>query len=131
MKMKSKKAKGNPKPREFELVGADELGRRLESIVSGEYHLCTITGVDTGERMEMLYHFELPDKLLTLRVPLDRASPSVESITKLVPSALLYEREIVEMLGVEVRNHPRPINTFIADDYRGPPPLRKADAQKS
>jgi len=31
------------------------------------------------------------------------------------------------MLGVEIRNHPRPINTFIADDYRGPPPLRKSD----
>jgi NADH:ubiquinone oxidoreductase subunit C len=124
--MISQKKKGAPKPREYELVGADELNGRLERLVAGEHRLCTITGADTGERIEVLYHFELSDKLLTLRVPLDRNAPTIGTITKIVPSALLYEREVVEMLGVEVRNHPRPVNTFIADDYRGPPPLRKS-----
>ncbi len=115
------------KPRVFELIGADELPSKLSEIISGEYHLSTITGIDTGERIELLYHFELPDKILTLRVPLDRDDPSIETITKTVPSAVLYEREVHEMLGVEVRDHPRPVNTIIADDYQGPPPLRKSD----
>jgi NADH:ubiquinone oxidoreductase subunit C len=123
--MKSDKPKGKPKPREYELVGADELAGRISSL-PGEARLAAITGMDTGEKIEVLYHLELPDKILTLRVPLNREIPSVETVTKILPAALLYEREIAEMLGVEIRSHPRQVNTFIADDYRGPPPLRKA-----
>jgi NADH:ubiquinone oxidoreductase subunit C len=124
--MKGKKQKNGPKPREFELVGADELLKRVADIASGVYRLSAITGLDTGERVEVLYHFELLAKVLTLRVPLDRETPSVETITSVMPSAVLYEREVAEMLGVEVRGHPRPVNTIIADDYKGPPPLRKS-----
>ena len=127
--MKSAIPKGKPKPVEFELVGADELLKRVGGLLSNESRLAAITALDTGERFEMLYHFELAEKLLTLRVPLDRTSPSVETITGLIPGAVIFEREAVEMLGVEVRNHPRQINTIIADDYTGPPPLRRPDAK--
>ncbi|MFH1447813.1 MAG: NADH-quinone oxidoreductase subunit C [Candidatus Micrarchaeota archaeon] len=127
--MKSSKPKGKPKPSEFELVGAGELIQKVQSIARGEYHLSTITGIDTGERIEVLYHFELLDKMLTLRVPLDRNIASVETITNVMPSAVLYEREVVEMLGVEVRGHPRPVNTIIADEYSGEPPLKKSDSK--
>ncbi len=127
--MKSEKKKGSRKPVEFELAGADELNGKIGELLAGEARLSAITGSDTGERIEMLYHFELPGRFLTLRVPLDRKAPSIETITGLIPGAVLMEREIVEMLGVEVRNHPRPVNTFIADDYRGPPPLRKTDSK--
>lgn len=128
--MKSEKPKHAPKPREFELVGADELHAKLGEVVKGEHRLCTITGLDNGEQIEVLYHFELPDRLLTLRVPLNKSVASIETITGLVPAAVLYEREIAEMLGVEIRNHPRPVKTFIAEDYQGQPPLRK-DAPKA
>jgi len=125
--MKSDKPKGKPKPREYELVGADEIIAKTSSLSGAGARLQTITGVDTGEKIEILYHFELPERVLTLKVPLNREKPSVENSHEGSSSALLYEREIAEMLGVEIRNHPRPINTFIADDYRGPPPLRKSD----
>ncbi|MFH1470431.1 MAG: NADH-quinone oxidoreductase subunit C [Candidatus Micrarchaeota archaeon] len=125
--MKSSKPKGKPKACEFELVGVNELARKIGEILNGNGRLATITGLDTGERIEVLYHFETPEKMLTFRVPIDRTSPSIETITGIIPGAVLYEREIAEMLGVEVRNHPRPINTFIAEDYAGPPPLRKPD----
>ena len=127
--MKSEKKKGSRKPVEFELAGADELHAKIRELLAGGGRLSAITGLDTGERIEMLYHFELLGKFLTLRVPLDRKSPSIETITSIIPGAVLMEREIAEMLGVEVRNHPRPVNTFIADDYKGPPPLRKTDSK--
>jgi membrane-bound hydrogenase subunit beta len=128
--MKSEKPKGKGMAREFELAGADELVKRVTELAGSGARLSAITGLDTGERIEVLYTFELSDRILTLKVPLDRAAPSVESITLIVPGAVLFEREIVEMVGVDVRNHPRKVKTFIAEDYAGSPPLRKPDLKK-
>lgn len=89
------------------------------------YHLSTITGVDTGEHLELLYHF-WDGHGLTLRVTLPYETPHIASITDLIPGAAFYERELVEMLAVTVEGLPDPRPLLLPDDWDGGAPLRKS-----
>ncbi len=91
--------------------------------------LNAITGLDHGPeagRMEALYHFCQGAAVLTLRVPLPRENPVVPSICGIIPSASLFERELMEMFGIACEGTPDPRRLFIADDWpEGVYPLRK------
>jgi len=90
------------------------------------YHLSTITGLDTGSEIELLYHFW--HKVgITLRVVLSYEALLVDSLTKLIPGALFYEREIAEMLGVSFVGLADPDPLFLPDDWDSPPPLRNGE----
>ncbi|MCX6778089.1 MAG: NADH-quinone oxidoreductase subunit C [Candidatus Micrarchaeota archaeon] len=115
----------NKKAHEFVEVKREKLLEEAGRLASGEYHLSTITAVDNGEHLEVLYFFAVPEKNVTLKVKVDSRDAKVPTITPVIPSALLYEREIFEMFGIEIEGHPRPRNTFIADSYKGEPPLLK------
>lgn len=86
-------------------------------------HLSTITGQDTGDEIQLLYHFWSAGGL-TLRVTLPRDRGRVPSISDLIPTADFYEREIIEMLGVEIDGHRDPKALLLPDDWQGEPPLR-------
>jgi Ni,Fe-hydrogenase III component G len=56
----------------------------------------------------------------------DRENPSIESITPLIPAAEWIEREIHDILGIEIKNHPNMRRLILADDWpEGVYPLRK------
>lgn len=63
------------------------------------WHLTTITGQDTGKALEIMYHFWLGQGI-TFCIRLPYENPEMRSITSLIPGAAFYEREIIEMLGV-------------------------------
>ncbi len=90
------------------------------------YHLSTITGMDTLSSFEILYH--LANKLccLTVRVSIDRNNPEIMTICDVIPGAILYEREIQDLLGIVVKNIPDPRPLVLPDDWeKGNYPLRK------
>jgi NADH-quinone oxidoreductase subunit C len=97
----------------------------------GISHLSTITGQDTGEAIELLYHLwggagpETSGHGLTLRTLLPRQSPAIHTVIDLVPGAAFYEREIVEMLDVVFEWHPVSGLLVLPDDWYGEAPLRK------
>jgi len=111
--------------KEFVTVKKDELIETVKSIVDKPHRLAAISGVDNGETVEVLYHFDLIEKFVTLRVVLDKENKTVSSITPLVPAATLYEREVSEMFGVNMEGHPSPGRLFTPDKYSGEPPLLK------
>jgi len=92
-------------------------------------YLSAITGLDLGLSdglLEVLYHFCGGPNIITLRVHTPRAAPVVPSLCALLPSASVFERELIEMLGVTVTDTPDPSRLFLPDDW--PPnvyPLRK------
>ncbi|MBN1584021.1 MAG: NADH-quinone oxidoreductase subunit C [Anaerolineae bacterium] len=90
------------------------------------YHLSTITGQDTGEHIELLYHFWSKHGL-TLRTLLPRQSPEIHTMIDLIPGATFYEREIAEMLDVVFEWHPISEHLFLPDDWYGEAPLRKRE----
>ncbi len=97
-----------------------EIGARLQ----------IATGVDTGEDIEVMYHWALDseDCVVTVRVRTPRDRPELASIAVLCPAAEWIEREIWELLGVEFTGHPDLRRLLLADDWpKGRYPLRKDD----
>lgn len=91
-------------------------------------HLSTITGQDTGNEIELLYHF-WGGGGLTLRTSLPREKPHIATLTDLIPGAAFYEREVREMLGVTFDGFPIPRPLLLPDDWDGEPPLRQGESQ--
>jgi membrane-bound hydrogenase subunit beta len=92
-------------------------------------YLSTITGMDLGVAagdIEVLYHFSSGGAVVTLRARTPRSAASVPTITKEIPVATLYERELMEMLGVTVVDTPNTDHLFLPDTWKeGTYPLRK------
>jgi ech hydrogenase subunit E len=92
-------------------------------------YLSAITGLDHGPEageLEALYHFCAGAAVVTLRISMPRKTASVPSISSLIPSAGVYERELMEMFGVTVDDLPHPERLFLPDEWpQEVHPLRK------
>lgn len=88
------------------------------------YHLSTITGLDTGKELELLYHFwQRYGVTLCVFLPYDAAQ--LPSLTQMIPGAAFYEREIAEMLGVTFEGLHIPGPFLLPDDWEGALPFRR------
>jgi len=73
----------------------------------GFKHLSTITGIDVVEEIEVIYHLAHKGSIeLSLRVTVPKEKPIVPTVTDVIPGAVLYEREVHDLLGVEFKGHP-------------------------
>lgn len=90
--------------------------------------LATATGMDTPNRIEVLYHYCLDAKgvVVTLRTWAQKPELVLDSVATIFPGANFIEREIYDLLGVRFRNHPDPRRLLLADDWpEGVYPLRR------
>jgi membrane-bound hydrogenase subunit beta len=89
--------------------------------------LVAITGLDDKDALVALYALGRRDGVvlgLKLRVP--REAPVIESVTGVFPGAANYERELVDLLGFEVRDLPPGRRYPLPDDWPvDQKPLRK------
>jgi ech hydrogenase subunit E len=112
------------------ILDAEDLLAAVEALHEARWgHLTSITGLDpgvnTGE-IEAIYYFRRRAAVVGLRVRTPRESASVPSVCDIIPSASFFERELREMLGVEVVGTPHPRKLFLPDDWpEGVYPLRK------
>ena len=88
-------------------------------------HLSTITARDTGKEIEILYHFFLNGVVITIRTMCPKDDPTIDSIVNIFPGAVLYERELNDILGVVPKGHPDLRRLVLPDDWVGGYPLRK------
>jgi len=92
----------------------------------GVQHLSTISGVDRGDTITVVYHLDCRPALLSLKLNLPKHTPKVRTVTDIFPGAILYERELMDMLGIKVEDHPDPSRLFLPDDWPSKEyPLRK------
>ena len=93
------------------------------------------TGIDSDDCFEVLYHFTNDETgcIVTVKAFIrDRENPAIESITPFLPGAEWIEREIHDILGIEIKNHPNMRRLILADDWpEGVYPLRKACPERS
>ncbi|MGE5196918.1 MAG: NADH-quinone oxidoreductase subunit C [Deltaproteobacteria bacterium] len=89
--------------------------------------LSAITGMDKGEAFAVIYHLNREGKIiLNLSVGLNKENPAVKTVIPYFPGADIYEREMVDLLGIEVEGlapgnrYPLPDN-WPKDEH----PLRK------
>ncbi len=67
--------------------------------------------------IEVLYHFCEGAAIATLRVVLPYSRATIPTVCDMIPSATLYERELMEMFGVIVENTPNPDKLLLPDDW--------------
>jgi NADH:ubiquinone oxidoreductase subunit C len=97
--------------------------KRLKSL--GMTRISSITGIDTGKSIEVIYHFIYKKKTVNIRVSIGKKACAIESITSVYPGANLFERELYEMLGVNIKNHPNLKKLFLSEESPQTP-LRKS-----
>jgi len=95
-------------------------------------HLAVVSGNDYPKSIELTYHFSINygkdrnEISLNIAVDLPKTKPEIETITDLIPGALITEREKQEMLGVVIKNIPDGRRLFLPDDFpKGVYPWRK------
>jgi NADH-quinone oxidoreductase subunit C len=89
--------------------------------------LMNLAGVDTGERFEVVYSvcsYQLKHRLL-FKIQLPRDNAEFDSVMQIWPAANWYEREVWELFGMTVRNHPNLTRFLLADDWNEGFPMRK------
>jgi membrane-bound hydrogenase subunit beta len=93
----------------------------------GMHFLGTITGLDGGAKFEVIYHlYNDHGLMLNLKVFTPRDNPKVPTITSVFPGAFLYERELMDLLGIQVEGTPEGRRYPLPDDWpAGQYPLRK------
>jgi Ni,Fe-hydrogenase III component G len=88
------------------------------------------TGIDSDNWFEVLYHFSNDETshVVTVKAFIrDRENPAIESISPFLPGAEWIEREIQDLFGIKIKNHPNMRRLILNDDWpEGVYPLRKA-----
>ena len=88
-----------------------------------------VTGIDSDDCFEILYHFSNDETshMVTVKAFIrDRENPAIESISTFIPGAEWIERELHDLLGIEIKNHPNMRRLILHDDWpEGVYPLRK------
>jgi NADH:ubiquinone oxidoreductase subunit C len=131
------------------VVRREDLCAAVKTIIDARWgYLAAITGLDhpwprttkpaagaapaegdqpMEDRLEALYQFVSGPVVATLRVSVPYHDSRVPSVCGIIPSATLYERELMEMFGVAVEGTPDTGKLLLPDDWPdGVFPLRKA-----
>lgn len=91
-------------------------------------HLSTITGLDLGQNIGIIYHFSHDSDTLHVRTIIPKTQPTAVSIVDIIPGAILYEMEIHDMFGVMFVGNPwMDRKLLLPDNWPAdlPPPLLK------
>jgi membrane-bound hydrogenase subunit beta len=89
--------------------------------------LCTITGLDEGTELAMIYHLTRQDGIvINLKTSVPKDNPVIKTIMDYFPSAEYYERELVDLLGAKVEGLPEGSRYPLPEGWPdGQYPLRK------
>ncbi len=86
-------------------------------------HLGVISGVDTGENVELLYHFFIffgmkhQEIGVTFNVALPKSDLTIPTISDIIPGAVYGEREKQDFLGIVVTGIPDSRRLFLPEDF--------------
>ncbi len=112
----------------------------VQSLVENHWgYLITITGLDIPPvydqdnneiqpgQLEALYHFANDAAIITIRVKVPYSKPQIDSICDIIPSATIYEREVIELFGFDLLDTPSTEKLILPDSWpEGVYPLRKS-----
>lgn len=89
--------------------------------------LATITGLDEGEKFGLIYHLASETGvMLNVKTSIPKEDPILQTVTGYFPSAEMYEREMADLLGINVKGLPEGNRYPLPDDWPADQyPLRK------
>ena len=114
-----------PEPCRIDIyLPAERIAEAVAAMQSAErWHMVTITGLDIPQThdqdgsIELLYHFCQGAAIVTLRICVSYGEPIAPTICGIIPSATLYEREVMEMFGVFFDGTPSRDRLLLPDDW--------------
>lgn len=116
------------KRRIFLKVGPEHYYKLIEFLVKekGLHHLETMTVTELKDGIEIIAHLGVSTSI-SVKTTLDKNSPKTVTLCNLIPGAEFYEREIMDLMGVEFDGHPNPKRFVLPQDWpTGVHPLRKS-----
>jgi len=89
--------------------------------------LSAITGLDEGDRFGLIYHLASDNGImLNIKTSIPKDDPILQTVTGYFPSAEMYEREMADLLGINVKGLPDGNRYPLPDDWPNDQyPLRK------
>jgi membrane-bound hydrogenase subunit beta len=93
----------------------------------GMINIGTITGLDSGNQFEVIYHlYNVNGLILNLKVFIPRDNPRLPSVTPVFAGVFMYERELMDLFGMIVEGTPPGRRYPLPDTWpEGQYPLRK------
>lgn len=91
-----------------------------------DYLFC-VTGMDWGEELGVIYHFESTEFRHNIVVKVkteDRENPTLDSVCDIWYTADFHEMEVFDFFGIKFNNHPNMKRLFLPPEWQGYP-LRK------
>jgi NADH-quinone oxidoreductase subunit C len=108
-------------------VSPNEIEVKIASLKKKGYtRVNSISGVDSGENIDVIYHISKSGKdVLNIKTAVPKKKPEINTVSKILPGAVLFERELSEMLGVKVIGNEFE-RLFLPENWpKGKYPLRK------
>lgn len=113
----------------FAEMQEDRFFEVLEYVIGelGFSSLCAITGLDEGQSFGFIYHVSsAKGEVLSIKISVPREKIAIRTVTGYFPPAEIYEREMVDLLGVKVEGLPEGKRYPLPDNWpEGRYPLRK------
>lgn len=95
-----------------------------------DYLVC-VTGMDSGEKLGVFYHFRSTrwgHELVVQTEAVSRQQPELMTVSDLWATAELNEREVFDFFGIRFINHPDMRRLFLRNDWVGYPLRKDYDA---
>lgn len=81
-------------------------------------HLSTITGLDLGEKIELIYHIvQVNSIVVSIKINIPKIDSRTYSVSDIYVTAELYEREVHDLLGVRFEGHPDLSRLILPEDW--------------
>ncbi len=106
----------------------DKLRDAISAVKSaGCRRLSSISGVDMGDTIDVIYHVCAPaGTLISIRAGTPKPDPRLPTVVDLMPAAALYEREVHDLFGVVFVGNPDLRRLMLHEGWpEGQYPLRK------
>jgi len=114
--------------RVFARIKPSALKRAVELLKAryNQLRFITLSVVDHGLDFEYLHHFNIDGIVLTVRSVTPKEENILESIVELIPAASFIEREVADLFGIKLINHPELKHLILTEDWPDDQrPLRK------
>jgi len=112
----------------FVTVKAEDYKDSIRKIVEkfGITHISTMTGADSGQTIDVMPHLSHAGMKITFKAAVPKTAAEIDTLTDMLPGAVMYEREVHDLLGVNFKGHPNLAKLVISDDWPSDVyPLRK------
>lgn len=111
----------------FVETDAEDLRKSVTKLrLAGVKRITAITGTDNGKSIEVIYHFDKDNHIISLKTNISRKDSKIDTITTIFSGAKLFERELSEMLNIHVEGNREPKNVFLSEESPKAPLRKKA-----